>query len=278
VQHQAGVEPEARHRLAGERLADRVLVLVVREDQVLAAGVDVELLAQVLRGHRRALDVPPRPHVAPVGLVGDPPAQLGEVRAAHQGEVVGVVLLVVVHVHRRAGADARAVDAAQPAVGGEAGDVEVDRTVPLVGQPLVDQLLRQLDHVGDVLGRPRVVICGREAQRRHVVEELLGKLPGQLLEPHAAPRRLADRLVVDVREIDDVPHLVAVVEQQLLQHVDGEQPAEEPEVRVGVKRRAAGVDADAALGQRPQELLPPRRGVVQSEHRPPQPAKRLVER
>src|SRR3546814_14021744 len=49
------------------------LVLVMREDQVLAAGMDVEDLAQVLRRHGGAFDVPawppPAPRAVPAGLV-----------------------------------------------------------------------------------------------------------------------------------------------------------------------------------------------------------------
>jgi len=41
------------------------LVLVVREEQVDTAGVQVELLAEVRHRHRRALDVPARPARAP---------------------------------------------------------------------------------------------------------------------------------------------------------------------------------------------------------------------
>ena len=55
-----GVQPEARERLAGERFRLRDFVFVVREDQVDAAGVDVQRLAQVLDGHDGALDVPAR--------------------------------------------------------------------------------------------------------------------------------------------------------------------------------------------------------------------------
>ena len=48
---------------AGQRL--RRLVLVVREHEVDAAAVDVELHAQQRLGHRRALDVPARPARGP---------------------------------------------------------------------------------------------------------------------------------------------------------------------------------------------------------------------
>src|SRR5258708_33402443 len=53
-----GVQPEARERLSGERLRLRDLVFMVREDQVDAARMNIERLAQILDRHDRALDVP----------------------------------------------------------------------------------------------------------------------------------------------------------------------------------------------------------------------------
>ena len=53
------LRPDARHggRAVGAAALGN-LVLVVREDEVEAAAVDVEDLAQVFRRHGRALDVP----------------------------------------------------------------------------------------------------------------------------------------------------------------------------------------------------------------------------
>ena len=78
--------------LARGRLGLRDLVLVVREDQVDAAGVDVEARAEVAHAHGRALDVPagaPLPeHRRPAWLAG-----LG---GLPEREVAHVVLLVLV--------------------------------------------------------------------------------------------------------------------------------------------------------------------------------------
>ena len=57
-----GGDPGVVHPVRRERVAGRarlgLLVLVVGEAQVDSAAVDVEGLAEVLAGHRRALDVP----------------------------------------------------------------------------------------------------------------------------------------------------------------------------------------------------------------------------
>ena len=57
-EQEAHVHPVAGEGLVRGGLALRDLVLVVREHQVFAAGVQVEAVAQVLHGHGGALDVP----------------------------------------------------------------------------------------------------------------------------------------------------------------------------------------------------------------------------
>src|SRR3546814_3545820 len=65
----AVVHPQARHlRGAVGAAALRDLVLVVREDEIEAAAVDVEDLAQVFQRHRGAFDVPARAAAAPGAL------------------------------------------------------------------------------------------------------------------------------------------------------------------------------------------------------------------
>ena len=80
------------------------LVLVVREDQIGAAAVDVERLAEVAVRHRRALDVPARTPRAP----GARPRRLARLRRLPQREVERALLLLV---DLDAGARLQVVDA-----------------------------------------------------------------------------------------------------------------------------------------------------------------------
>src|SRR5690606_12808645 len=101
------------------------LVLVVGEDQVEPAAVDVELVAEVAAGHGGALDVPAGPARAPragpggVGrllrLGGLPQREVARVALAARVGVVGRLHVV------------RALPG-QAAVLGVGGDVEVDVT------------------------------------------------------------------------------------------------------------------------------------------------------
>src|SRR5205085_7089678 len=69
------VHPDPREGMARMRaLALRNLVLVVRENEIEPAAMDVEGLAELGLAHRRAFDMPARPAAAPravpTGLVG----------------------------------------------------------------------------------------------------------------------------------------------------------------------------------------------------------------
>ena len=97
-QQKAGVKPEVREGLSGERLGLGDFVFVMRENQIFTAGVQVETLAQFLHRHDRALEMPAgaaRPnHRVPGGFVG--------FRRFPQGEVAGAVLVVFIDIYASA--------------------------------------------------------------------------------------------------------------------------------------------------------------------------------
>jgi hypothetical protein len=146
------------------------LVLVVREAQVDAAAVDVEGVAEVLAGHRRALEVParaagaeggrPRRRRRLVGLVALPQREVAGVALAARVGVLGVDHVVDLLV-------------GQGAVVGPAAHVEVDVTAAVgggVGVAALDQGGHQLDHLGHVPGRAGLVGRGQHPERRERLE------------------------------------------------------------------------------------------------------------
>src|SRR5207245_4906767 len=88
---EADVQPVVHERLAGRRLGLRDLALVVREKVVLAARVDVEGIAEVLHGHRGALDVPAGVALAPRRI---PFLEVARLRAASEREVIRLPILL----------------------------------------------------------------------------------------------------------------------------------------------------------------------------------------
>ncbi len=116
---------------AGGAFGLRDLVLVVREHQVFAAGVEVEAVAEELHGHGGALDVPAGAAGAERGL----PAVFAGLGRLPESEVAGGVLLVLIHIDARAVFNAFKIFFGELAVVGIAGDAEVPGAVfGLVGE------------------------------------------------------------------------------------------------------------------------------------------------
>src|SRR5262245_48650125 len=105
----------------------------MREAQIEPAAVDVEGLPQVLDRHRRALDVPAGPSLAPRAI----PRRLAWLGVLPQGEVARVFLLRT-RLDSRAGFQLFRVEAAKLAIILVARHIEVDVAISRVGVPLLD--------------------------------------------------------------------------------------------------------------------------------------------
>ena len=130
------MQPVPREGVAG-RVRLRDLVLVMGEDEVQAAAVDVELGTEVLLGHRRALEVPAGPAGTPRGV----PGRLALLGALPEREVQRVLLGVASSGLRRA--HVLGPLPGEGAVRRERRHVEVDVAAGGVGVAAVDQALHQ---------------------------------------------------------------------------------------------------------------------------------------
>src|SRR5205085_1980195 len=101
-----------------------------------------------------------------------------------------------------------------------ARDVEVDVAAGRVGVAGVDQPPHHLDHLGDVLGRPRHAVDAGDVQPPQAVEVVAGHALGQVLHGRAQLPGAHDQLVVHVGDVDDPADLVAEVGQVALDGVE----------------------------------------------------------
>src|SRR5271155_564867 len=93
-QQETHVKPETDEWLPRERLRLCDLVLVMREDEVFSAGVEIEALAQFLHRHDRALQVPAGASRTYRGI----PRSLTRLGSFPQREVARAVFVVFVNI------------------------------------------------------------------------------------------------------------------------------------------------------------------------------------
>mmetsp|Transcript_30938 Transcript_30938/g.90151 ORF Transcript_30938/g.90151 Transcript_30938/m.90151 type:complete len:232 (-) Transcript_30938:533-1228(-) len=194
--------PEVVHPLRALQvgLGLRHLVVVVGEFQVLAAGVDVQVLAVDVGGHHGALDVPAWSAGAPLAL----PCGLAGLGLLPQREVVGVSLLRVLRsegafalLHLLRGRAHRGDEL--PVVVAhllKSIDVEVDAAGRSVGDAELLQLLDVLlDPPVHVRGDPRDDVGPQDPQGVHVLEVLVLVAPGVPVEDRVVGDRVSPLLV-----------------------------------------------------------------------------------
>src|SRR2546429_427024 len=162
-----GVEPVARERLARGGFALGNFVLVMREGEVDAAGVNVECFAEIFHGHGRALDVPART----AGADGGFPEMVAGLRRFPERKVSRTFFFVAVVVDARAGLNAGEIDFGEFSIVWKLGDAIVDRTFARIGEGFLLKPLDELNHVVDVVGGTNPVFGSFDAERFAIVEE-----------------------------------------------------------------------------------------------------------
>ena len=269
----SAVDPVRHHRMAHGALGLGDLVLVVREDQVDPAGVDVEPLAEVLHRHRRALDVPAGEAFTPRAVPSHEPVRA---RLLPEREV-GVELLPGVDLELLAVSGPKLVErvARELPVALEGLNVVVDGPVHLVRVAVLDQPLGELEHLRDVVGRLRVLVRALQAELRGVFEERacvllddLGRrqaliVDGELHAIASGVRRLVGH-VTHVGDVEDLRDLVALELERPTEQVREQERPQVPDVRVSVDGRAARVHADVTVVQGDDFLQRSRQRVVEA--------------
>ncbi len=217
--------------------------------------MDLERPAEVLLGHRRALDVPARAAASPRRL---PPRVLARLRRLPEREVTRVLLQVA----RLLRDHVVEVRAREDAVLGEPRDAEVDVAARLVREAAVDELLDQRHDLGDRLGGERLRVRPSEAERTGVLEVPLRRGARELgARDSLAARRVVD-LVVHVRHVLDERDVVPLEREPASKPEEDDVRSRVPDVDPLVDGRAADVHADRPWRRR-KLLLGPRERVVE---------------
>ena len=238
------MHPDLRQLLPSRHPRLRGLVLVVGEDEVVAAAVNVKTEAENLLGHRRALNVPARASTAP-GRV--PCGVLARLLCLPERKVERILLqlgslspFALIERVKRA--------VRKLAIGLVGADAEVDVAFDRVGRVALDQRADQVDYRADRFGRQRLRIRAAEAEAVGI-----GDVGGRHLacQQRARLRRLAGvggviDLVVDVGDVGNEGHFITLVDEKALQQRVDDEGARVANVDPPVDGWPAGVDRNFA--------------------------------
>ncbi|CQD20610.1 hypothetical protein BN970_04723 [Mycolicibacterium conceptionense] len=244
--------------------------LVVRENQVTAAALDVEDRTDAGERDGRTLDVPARPARAerrgPAGLPGPlrPPQQRVELVALTYA--VGVTAPLAEQAQHGLAVVARLVAELNRGVGAVV-HVGIFGVVDHVGRTRGQHLLHQLDHLGDRVGGGHVVVRRQHAQRGHVVAEKLGLPVAEVTPIDAVAVSPFEQRIVHIGDVLHVVDGVPGVQPQPVHQIEGQIGRGMPEVGGVVRGDAAHVHG----GRRPwgHRADLPIGAVVQPQLRPP---------
>ncbi len=225
--------------LAGKcfRLGD--LVFVMGKDDVLAAAVDVNPVAEELAGHGAALDVPARPAFSP----GAVPGRLAGLRLFPEDEVHRV-FLGLGGLDPRAGHHLVGAAPGQLAVIDHFSDSKKDVAADRIPVAFIDKALRHGDDFRYGLGGFGGEVRAQVIERVHVLEVPGGVLFRELFHRDSEAVGVVDDIVLDVGDVFHVPDFIAA-ELQVPPHDIEEDIAQGvPDMRVAVGVDAADVHRD----------------------------------
>ena len=154
----------------------------------------------------------------------------------------------------------------EPSIGGKFADRIVDAPVGTpIGEALVEEFLNEEDHLGDVVGRGRIVLDGLNREGFQIFEKSDSERLDETLQRDIARDRPCEGLVVDVGQIhrllDCNPEKLDGAPEEILEDV-GPKIADMGEV---VDGRSAGVHPEFAAVKRSDDLFFSRFGVEQFE-------------
>ena len=197
------------HPVFGETTAGRGaealrhFVLMMRENQILSAAMNVEINTEMLAAHGRAFDMPAGPAKSP----GAVPARIIPERRFPQHKI-GRVFLVGGNLHAGAGNHLVAVPVGEAAIVIPGRHIEQHMTVFLIGMTIGDQGRDDVDHLRDMFGRPRLDSRRQAAKVCGILAELGGGTFGQVADTFAVVAGAGVDLVFNVGDVPDIGHPV----------------------------------------------------------------------
>src|SRR5690606_17723583 len=231
---------------------------VMREFEVHATSMNVELLAKIFGAHDRALDMPSRDTIAPGRW---PPHNVRWRGLFPEGKVDLIPLFVLAFQFPSTLHEFFDIAAGENSVVMFAvvfGDIEIHRSIHYVSISFVEQRLDQLDLLNDMSGSCGFDVGGEDIELSHDLVKALGVLVhdfhGLEFFQARAFRNLILALVgvvlevTDVGNVSDVANLVSEEAKVAGNHVKGEKCSDVSQVDVVIDGWSADIDSYVSRG------------------------------
>jgi hypothetical protein len=179
----------------------------MRELQVHPAGVQIKSFAEIFHRHRRALDVPTRPTPSKRCI----PARLLILADQFPQRKIACIFLIVfvgVDSFTAAGNISREIDLRQLAVIRKSRYAVIDRTFGFICVPVLKQLRNNVDHLRDMMRRPRRHLRPLIAESVEIFPKILNVRCGKFIDADPACRRFVDNAVINIGQVKDVRYLI----------------------------------------------------------------------
>lgn len=230
-------------------------------NQIHAAAMDIEGLAQMLDRHCGAFDVPPGAACTP--WTG--PGRLAWLAAFPQGKIHRMPFALI-NIHACPGLKIFQLALREAPVRWIHVDLKVDVSVDGIGQPLFDQRVRDLDDLLDMLGGLRFLRCPHNSQLTHIFIVGIDVLARNRVTGDTLLVRPLNNLVVHVREVLHEVNLVTAVFQIPAKHVEDESAASMADVTIIVDGHAADIHPDTLRLNRFERLLSASERIEECQH------------
>ena len=215
-------------------------------DQVAATTMNVDLVAEVLQGHRRALDVPAgttlTPGAGPEGLAGCAPLPENKVERISFPGISRIGAPLPGHLDH-----GLTRKPAQTAVVSNTVDSKVHISIAAIGMPLGFELADKLDDPWNGLTCPGKDVRGVDIERGEIRFEERGFLSGEPIPGRVELAGPPNDVIVDIGHVLHVAHLDRLRAQGPHQNVERDVGERVAEMGGVIGRDAADVDANRAV-------------------------------
>ena len=229
-----------RHAVAALALSD--LILMVREDEILTAAMNVDRIAEETSYHRRTFDMPARSAMSPRGL----PVRLARLCALPESEVHRLFFDLADH-NSCAGFKILKRLMRKLAVLVEFGGAEINIAVNGIGVALVDKGGNYVDYLVNILRCLGVNGCLAHIHSLDIFPVFLNVFFADLLIGQFFLVGTFNYLVVNIREVLNKSDVISDIFKKTAQNIEHAERSCVADMNKIIHRRTAGIDLNLAL-------------------------------